>query len=221
MHSSPINDDDAAAGELVVALVASEGSGGHPWLHSAELNAGPLASRNMADLLQLIGLLHGSHPGLLETVAEQNLASEADMWLGEACAGFADERDYIARLAVAAGPPPGTPGEATTVSALLAQRGALQMIGRSDRFGCALGAAAALMLDWIPIRATLDTAAARLGVTPPPFGMPGEAAVAETLALLSPRERLDRSLAFGARQVLQHHHGLLDLLQTRAGARES
>ena len=86
-------------------------------------------------------------------------------------------------------------------------------------FGCALGAAAALMLDWMPIRAALDTAAARLGVTPPPFGMPGEEAVAETLSLLSPRERLDRSLAFGARQVLQHHHGLLDLLETRAGAR--
>lgn len=220
MYHSPINDHAPATGEFVVSLVGSEGSGTHAWLHSAALNAGPLASRNIADLLQLVGLLHGPHPDLIETVAEQNLACEADMWLAEASAGFADERDYIARLAVAAGPPPGTPGEAATVGALLAQRQALQMIARSDRFGCALGAAAALMLDWMPIRAALDTAAARLGVIPPPFGMPGAEAVAQTLSLLSPRERLDRSLAFGARQVLQHHHGLLDLLETRAGARE-
>ncbi len=220
MQFSPINDDGPATGDLLVSLVAGEGAGNHSWLHSAALNAGPLASRNIADLLQLVGLLHGSYPSLIETVAEQNLATELDMWLGEAGAGFADERDYIARLAVAAGPPPGTPGEAATVAAMLAQRQALHMIARSDRFGCAIGAAAALMLDWMPIRATLDTAAARLGVTPPPFGMPGELAVAETLSLLSPRQRLDRSLAFGARQVLQHHHGLLDLLETRAGARE-
>lgn len=210
---------EPAAGELVVALVASEGSGMHPWLHSAALNAGPLASRNVADLVQLLNLLHGTYPGLFETVAERNLATEVDMWLGEACAGFADERDYLTRLAVAAGPPPGTPGETATMGALLAQRQALQMIARSDRFGCALGAAAALMLDWMPIRATLDTAAERLGVTPPPFGMPDERSTAEILSQLAPRPRLDRSLAFGARQVLEHHRGLLDLLETRAGAR--
>ena len=208
-------------GERFVAIVAAEGAGSHAWLHAAALNVGPLASRNIADLIQLLSVLHGTTPGLIETAGRHNVAKEAEPWFGEARSGFAAERDYLARLAVAAGPPPGTPGETATTAALLAQRGAIDMIARSDRIGCAMGAAAALVLDWMAIRAALDTAADRLGVAPPPLALPGEEAAIRMIAALPPRERLDRTLSFGARQLLGHHQGLLDLAETRAGARES
>ena len=221
MHLAPISAADGTEfGERFVAIVAAEGAGTHAWLHAAPLNAGPLASRNIADLIQLLSLLHGTAPGLLEIVSGQNVLREADPWFGEALGGFAAERAYLSRLAVAAGPPPGTPGESATTAALIVQRGALDMIARSDRVGCALGAATALTLDWMAIRAALDTAAARLGITAPPFGLPDEETVVQLIAALPPRERLDRTLAFGARQLLGHHHGLLDLAEARASARD-
>lgn len=206
-------------GSLLVSLVAGEGSGSHAWLHSAELNAGPEATRNMADMLHLLSLLHGTQPGLIEASAERNVVPEADNWFLGAIAGFAAERAYMAQLIVAAGPAPSTPGEAATVAAVLAQRHALDTIAHSDRFGCALGATAGLLLDWMPIRAALDTAAERLGVDPAPIELPTEEETSALLAALPPRPRLDRTLSFGARQLLVHHQCMMDLLETRASAR--
>ena len=93
------------------------------------------------------------------------------------------------------------------------------MIAASDRFGCALGGAAALVLDWQSIRAVLDTAANRIGIPVPPSGMPDEAATAAVLGTLHDQPRLDRTLSFGARQLLLQHRGLWDLLESRAAAR--
>ena len=161
-------------GALLLSIVASEGSVAHPWLHSAALNAGADATRNLADLLYLLTLLHGTAPGLVETGAFQNVWSGADGWLAACTEGFAAERDMLAELTVAAGPSPSTAGEPSTVAAVLAQRHALDTIARSDRFGCAIGAIAALTLDWMPLRATLDTAAARLGLSLRPTRLPDE-----------------------------------------------
>jgi len=205
---------------LLTSLVAGEGSATHAWLHSAELNAGHLANRNMSDLLHLLTMLHGPQPGLIEMVAEHNVWPGADSWLAEAIRGFASERGNLGSLIVAAGPAPSTPGEAASVSAILAQRQAMATIARSDRFGCAIGAVAGLLLDWMPIRATLETAAARLNVSFNPSRLPSEDSTADLLAALPSQPRLERTLVFGARQILLHHQCLLDLLATRAGARE-
>lgn len=206
-------------GGLLTSVVAGEGSATHPWLHSAELNAGPLATRNISDMLHLLTMLHGPQPGLIEMVAAQNIWPGADAWLAEAKDGFSEERGNLGALIVAAGPVPSTPGEAATVSAILAQRQAMATIARSDRFGCAIGAAVGLVLDWLPIRAALETAAARLNVTFRASRLPSEQDTAEMLAEMPDAARLERTLTFGARQILLHHQCLLDLLSTRAGAR--
>ena len=218
MYIAPIGTQEDHGG-LLVALVSGEGSGSHAWLHAAALNAGPAANRNIADLLHLLSLLHGAQAGLIEAVATHNVWGGSDDWLLGAAAGFAAERDYLTRLIVAAGPVPSTPGEAATVAAVIAQRQSLDTIARSDRFGCALGAAVALVLDWMPIRATLDTAALRLGVPFAAASLPHEEETCTMVNLLPPRPRLDRTLAFGARQLLLHHQCLWELLETRAGAR--
>lgn len=219
MPFAAIQTDDATNGALILSLVAGEGSGSHGWLHSAELNAGAIANRNLADMLHLLSELHGSQPGIIEVAGLHNVWNGAGPWLRVAASGFAQERAYLTQLLVAAGPAPGTPGEAATIGAIGAQRLALDTIARSDRFGCGIGLVAALLLDWQPIRATLDTAAYRLGIVPPDVTLPGEAETCDVLSSLPERARLDRSLAFGARQLLLHHQALWELLQARAGAR--
>ena len=214
-------DTDAADfGAMLVALAAAEGTASHPWTISPELNANPLATRNLADALHLLSILHGRQPGLIELAGERNVLPIADPWFQQAAAGFAAERLYLTQLIVVAGPGPSTPGESETASAVLTQRHALETIAGSDRFGCAMGAAAALVLDWQAIRSVLDTAAARIGIDIPQTLMPDEASTAALLADLPPRPRLDRTLAFGARQLLIQHRGLWDLLEARASARE-
>lgn len=206
-------------GATLVALAGTEGSAAHPYLHSAALNAGPLATRNLADALHLLSLLHGPQPGLIELAARHNLVAEADGWLMRAAAGFAAERAYLAQLIVVAGPPPSTPGEADCAAAVLAQRNAFGTIAASERPGCAIGATAALLLDWQAIRAMLDTAAIRLGIAVAADGMPDEHATATMLEALPAQPRLERTLGFGARQLLVQHCVLWELLETRAGAR--
>lgn len=206
-------------GATMVALCATEGSASHPYTISVELNADPLATRNLADALHLLCMLHGTWPGLIEIAAERNVLPAADGWFAAAAAGFADERAYLTQLTVAAGPVPSTPGEMECASTVIAQRQAFETIARSDRFGCAIGATAALVLDWQSIRSVLDTGAARLGLAAHATTLPDEDATAALLAVLPAQPRLDRTLSFGARQVLVQHHGLWELLEARAAAR--
>jgi hypothetical protein len=206
-------------GEMLVALAAAEGSASHPYTHSYELNADPIATRNLADVLHLLSMLHGPQPGLIELAGERNILPEAADWFHQAAAGFTAERHYLTQLIVAAGPAPSTPGEADTAAAILDQRRAMETIVCSDRFGCAIGAIVALILDWQSIRSVLDTAGARIGITVPDTLLPSEEATARLLANLPVQPRLDRTLSFGARQFLLQHRGLWDVLEARKDAR--
>ena len=206
-------------GEMLVALAAAEGSASHPYTHSYELNADPIATRNLADVLHLLSMLHGPQPGLIELAGERNVLPEAADWFHQAAAGFTAERHYLTQLIVAAGPAPSTPGEADTAAAILDQRRAMETIVCSDRFGCGIGAIVALILDWQSIRSVLDTAGARIGITVPDTLLPSEEATALLLANLPVHPRLDRTLSFGARQLLLQHRGLWDVLEARKDAR--
>lgn len=219
MSLAALDTPAADFGAMLVTLAANEGSAAHPYTHSAELNAGPTATRNLADALHLLSMLHGEQPGLIDIAAERNPMGEADLWFARTARGFATERAYLAQLIVVAGPTPSTPGEAETAATLVGQRQALGMMGRSERFGCAIGATAGLLLDWQAIRAVLDTAAERLGVAITPCVLPDEASTAALLGLLPEHPRLDRTLSFGARQLLAQHHHLWELLEARTAAR--
>lgn len=203
----------------LAALVAADGCGAHGYTSSFELNAAPVAQRNMADALRLLSILHCSPPGLIERAAERNMVAPADAWFAAAAEGFAEERAFLARLIVVAGPAPSTPGEARASAAILARRHALDMIALSERAGCALGAVAALLLDWRAVRAVLDAAAERIGVPVSAMTLPGEGWTIGLLARLPDAPAMERSLLFGARQFLLQHRGMWDLLEARAGAR--
>jgi hypothetical protein len=132
---------------------------------------------------------------------------------------MADERRTLAKLAVAAGGAPSTPGSAQSEAAVAAQRGALVTLAQSDRHGCALGAAFAFALDWRVVRGTLDRAAAKLGIETPPFSLGHEDEIRLVADIIGENPLAERALLFGAGQLARQHWGLWDLIEARREAR--
>ena len=206
-------------GQLLLALVAARGTAAHPWHCHSELVRGEHATRSLADLIHFLCTLHGRYPGVIDHAAGRVLEPAPRAWLASASYAFAGERAYLARLAVAAGPVPSTPGAAASDSAVLGQRHAIEMLAQSERRGCGLGTAMALALDWGHVRIALDAAARRLGVEPPPYAAAGADQVAALADDFAETPAAQRALLFGAEQILLQHHGLWDLLEARHQAR--
>ena len=209
-----------AIGRWLSRACEDQGSASHPYVASAELNSDRLAARNLADAAHFLCMLHGQMPGVVDLAADRTAEPAARQWLAEAIDGVAHERLFLTNLTVAAGPLPSTPGHGESESAVLAQRHAIETLARSERAGCALGAAMALVLDWRAIRAVLNAAAEKLSVDAPRSPLP-DAAETETLAeALAGDAAIARALRFGAEQVLAQHRGLWTLLEARQAVRE-
>lgn len=206
-------------GSELLTLVQSDGSHGHVWRRDPALLTGADAARNLADVVHHMALLHGRHPGMVDQAeCHDILGTLHDRIVG----GFAGERDYLARLVVAVGPLPGTPGQSLSQAAIIGQHHALETLALSDRTGCAGGAVTALLMDWAAIRPILDAAAVRFGIQPVASRLPEPAVVAESLdavETVATTPPLARAIGFGARQFLLQHRGLWDMLEARAHAR--
>ncbi|HEX6604876.1 MAG TPA: hypothetical protein VF027_08365 [Sphingomicrobium sp.] len=213
--------DRAAVGvaEAQLARVAGEGCARHSHLNALLESSGPHAGRDLSDAVHLLCSLHGRYPGLVELALQRCPKGPAQAWLGRASEAFERERLYLVRLTSGVGPLPSTPGAAETEASLVAARHALETLAFSERRGCALGAATALIGDWWPIRRLLDRAAARVGIDCPPPSLPDEVSVVEVINSASDSPASERALAFGGEQMLLQHRALLDLLEARADAR--
>jgi hypothetical protein len=209
----------ARVGALLEACIAAHGSALHPYFASEELLRGPNAARNLADAVHFLCMLHGRHPGVIDLAATRTEEPAAKSWLAESAKAFAAERLYLTRLAVAAGPVPGTPGGSASEGAVVSQRAALSTLALSERHGCALGAALGLAADWARIRLVLDAAARRLGVEAAPGRMPQPEEIRRVAEAASGSPPFERALLFGAEQILVQHHGLWALLEAREQAR--
>ena len=206
-----------AAAQL--ARVASEGCARHPHLLALLEGTGPHSGRDIADAVHLLCSLHGRYPGLVEVALQRCPTGPVRDWLTRASDGFERERLYLVRLTSAVGPLPSTPGAAETESGLVAARHALETLAMSEREGCALGAATALVCDWWPVRRLLDRAAARVGNDAPAPSLPDETSVVAIVDLATDSGGAARALAFGGEQLLLQHRALFDLLEARAEAR--
>ena len=205
-------------GERLLACVAEHGSAAHSYTQSDELLRGPDAWRNLSDAVHLICTLHGRHPGVIDHAQGRTVDPAVASWFTEATDAFAAERSFLARLAVAAGPIPSTPGASDNQAAVLAQRHALEMLAQSERSGCALGAAFAVAVDWVWVRNVLDVAATRFGVEAPHYLLKDTNRTGE-IADLPQAAASERALLFGAEQIATQHHALWDLLEARQQAR--
>lgn len=205
--------------EAQLARVAGHGCARHPHLTALVEGSGAHAGRDLADAVHLLCAVHGRYPGLIELALSAAPKGPAQTWLSRAADAFERERLYLVRLTASVGPIPSTPGAAETESSLMAARHALETLARSERKGCALGAATALVGDWWGIRRLLDRAAARAGIEAPAPSLPDEASVVEAIGASLETPSVERALAFGGEQLLLQHRAVFDLLEARAGAR--
>jgi hypothetical protein len=214
-----VDRKSVSVAETQLARVAGDGCARHPHLNALLEASGPHTGRDLSDAVHLLCSLHGRFPGLIELALQQCPAGPAQAWLARASEAFERERLYVVRLTSAVGPLPSTPGAAETESSLTAARHALATLAHSERKGCSLGAATALVGDWWPVRRLLDRAAARVGLQSPAPSLPDEASVVEVIGVYADSPASERALAFGSEQLLLQHRGLFDLLEARAAAR--
>lgn len=215
----PVGQTPVSVADAQLARVAGDGCARHSHLNSLLEATGPHSGRDLADAIHLLCALHGHYPGLVEMALQRCPSRDAQSWLSHASEAFERERLYLVRLTSAVGPLPSTPGAAETEASLVAARHALETLAVSERKGCALGAATALVGDWWPIRRLLDRAAARAGLDCPAPSLPDEASIVEVINRASDGPASDRALAFGGEQLLLQHRALFDLLEARAEAR--
>ena len=205
--------------DALMALVRAEGSASHRHPTSDVLTQGPEAARNVADIVHLLCLLHGRHPGVIDHAIARVAKAETRAFLSDAADAFANERALLTRLVVAVGPLPSTPGQADTETAVLAQHHAVDMLAQSERTGCAFGAALALIADWSAVRPVLDVAARRLSLEIDKSDLPNAAVLSSVIRTADNSPAEDRAMLFGAQQIIAQHRGLWDLLEARAVAR--
>ena len=203
---------------VLSALAEADGSARHPFV--ATMGVRNAATRDLADAIHLLCALHGRHPGVIDHALIHGAGEATGSWLEEAASAFAEERAFLARLTAAAGPIPSTPGQAESEAAVAHQIRALEMLAQSDRTGCAVGAAFALILDWRAVRGVLDTAAARAGLDIPSIALPDDADTAALAAALAADPAVERAMSFGAQQLLAQHRALWDLAEARKSARD-
>lgn len=206
--------------DIQLARISADGCASHSYAASLQSAEGQSAARNLSDAVHLLCQIYGRHPGMIELALSTTPSGPIRDWMMGAADAFERERLFLVRLTAAAGPLPSTPGAHETEAVLLSQRRAVETLARSERHGCALGAATALAGDWPVIRAVLERCALRVGVDVPESALPGPA---ESAALIRDHVKgpgPERALAFGAEQLLLQHRGLFDLLEARASARD-
>jgi len=214
-----VNPAPVSVAAAQLARVAGGGCARHSHLTALLDGAGRHSGRDIADAVHLLCSLHGRYPGLIEIALQRCPKGAVRDWLSHASDAFERERLYLVRLTSAVGPLPSTPGAAETESSLVAARHALETLATSERDGCALGAATALVCDWWPVRRLLDRAASRVGTEAPAPSLPDESSVVAIVDSATLSQGCARALAFGGEQLLLQHRALFDLLEARAEAR--
>jgi len=202
-------------------LLARSGTAAHSYTGSPDLLSGPEAARNLADAVHYLCVLHGRLPSVVDLASRKVTLEQSKGWMAEAATGFALERTYLTRLVVAVGPLPSTPGQSECEAAVVSQHHALEMLARSERTGCAAGAAIGLVLDWAAVRPILDAAAQRFGLTPMDCVLPDDAATRAFADEMAATPATARAVRFGMEQILIQHGGLWSLLESREHARRA
>ena len=205
--------------EAQLSRVEAQGCLDHPHRLALLGASGATANRDLADCVHLFCSLYGRYPGLIEIALNNCPAGAVRDWLREASDSYERERLYLVRLTASVGPLPSTAGSAETEAALVSQRHAIETLAKSERRGCALGAATALMGDWPAVRAVLDRAADRIGMQKPGLTLPGPDSIVRVIANGTDGLASERALGFGGEQLLLQNRGLFDLLEARAAAR--
>ena len=219
VQSASVARDTRGGAQALAALVVGVTSSVHPHARALLALDNASATRNASDALHHLSMLHGRHPGVIDHAAARTTDAELRQSLFAIADSFVEERDFLGRLVVAAGPVPSTPGQSETEASVIHQRHAIEMLAQSDRHGCALGAALAVSLDWHAIRFVLQASARRFGIEVAQTTLIDEAQLLALATAACASPAIERAMLFGAQQISMQHNGLWDLLEARAAAR--
>tara|TARA_R110000824_G_scaffold31356_1_gene102217 strand:+ start:441 stop:1100 length:660 start_codon:yes stop_codon:yes gene_type:complete len=211
----------SAAQRSFAQYVEAYGSDTTPYVRIIAEDFSILSGADIADIAHFLCVLHGRHPGVIDRAATKTADDAAREWLIQATDGFAAERSFLTKLTVAAGPISGVSADDQSNASVFGQRKALDMLSQSDRNGCAVGAAIALVSDWHSIRKILERIALRVGVEARSSTLPNVATTSVLKDQLSEFPAVERALNFGAEQLLNQHRGLWQLLEARRNLRLS
>ena len=190
-----VDRSPVSVAEAHLARVAADGSSRHRHITALLEASGLNPARDLTDAVHLLCGLHGAAPEPRRDRTSQVRQGPGPRLAGPRCEGFERERLFLVRLTSAVGPLPSTPGAAETEATTNAQRNALEILANSERRGCALGAAAALVGDWWPIRRLLDRAASRAGLDSPAPALPDEQSIVAVIEATSDTPASERALA--------------------------
>ncbi len=175
---------------------------------------------DIADVAHYLCLLHGRYPGLMDNLADRMVAS-GDNFFSELAERFTAERRLLTDLTVAAGPIGRLLGEDRSMNIVEQLRVSIDLLARSDREGCALGAAAAMLTEWKHIRPALNAVASRLSVKTAEFDYDALSAQMLERVASYPEKRHQRAIAFGVKQLCHQHEQFWLLLNNRCAARRA
>lgn len=174
---------------------------------------------DVADIAHYLCLLHGRYPGVVDHLADRHIGSDHHALFSKLAGKFATERTLLTNMTVAAGPVTSLAGEDNALTAIEQLRQAIDLLARSDRDGCTLGAAAAVLCDWLSIRPALDMMLPRIGLESPIFAIADDymqlAAIVESMT--EPRQT--RAVLFGIDQLFHQHDQFWLLLERRRSLR--
>jgi hypothetical protein len=196
-HRADETDDPFAFARDIVDT-ATAASRSHP--HARRVTAAYSDDPALAEAIHFFALLHAERPSIA-TVA---LTAEPHPWLERVAATFDSERAWLTRATIAKAAPRRHDLSRHEL-VVRGQREAMLTLARSDRAGCALGAAAALACDWPAVRAALSRDALR-EIDP---------GVVDALAAAAATPATRRAIGFGVAQMLGVHRTLWDLLEAR------
>jgi hypothetical protein len=175
---------------------------------------------DIADVSHYLCLLHGRYPGLMDNLADR-MVGTGDIFYADLAERYTAERRLLTDMTVAAGPINRLSGEDRSMNAVEQLRVAIDLLARSDREGCALGAAAALLIEWKHIRPALNAMARRLGVKTGDFDCDGLSEQMIERVTSYPDQRHQRAIGFGVKQLCHQHEQFWLLLNNRCAARRA
>jgi len=210
------NDSDSVA--IVQNLVRDLGTAAHPHANRLIELGRQIPREIAADSLHFLSLLHGRKPSIFDIVYTGHHAGAGAGWVKDVAACFSSTRTFLAQLVVAAGPPPSLFRQMQTEEVAGAMRRALLTLARSDREGCALGAANTLARDWIATERVIQALSKALGIESMVrhYRWPDQAVLDEALHKIADQPLIHRAVTFGARTLISQNRAFWDMLEARA-----
>lgn len=220
LRAASTASDSRAFAAAVIGALRDGGSGSSRHLRALAEGAVTRPLQAIADTAHFLAILHGQLPSVLE-IARLHTDEPAASWLRTAGQAFDQDRRWIVGLATMTGGALDLHGLTTAEQVVRDQRDAMLTLAKSNRTGCAIGAAVTLMLDWHAVRASLPRAAQHLGYDrrdrlSDPWPLDG---VMEVLADFADDVRVRRAIEFGSVQLASLHAQLFDLLEARHAQR--